>query len=320
MIDPHVHCRDFEENYKATIESTLDLAMHQGVKYVFDMPNTRPPIIDEATLKRRLDSVPQRYKENYFLYLGLTADDDQVKRAVELYHNYPQVIGFKMFAGKSVGGLAIINPDKQFEVYKTLTEEKYEGVIAVHCEKEDYIKPVFNPKIPITHAFQRPPIAEIESIKDQITFAKESGFKGNLHILHLSTSEGLEEVIKAKKLIKITSGVTPHHIMLNYSSMLGNMGLMYKVNPPLRDISNVFALRRALKEDKIDWIESDHAPHTLDEKLSKYFSGMPSLLLYRTFVSNFLPYIGLSAKQIENLTYNNIIRTFSNKLSHIKKQ
>ncbi|MFA6269083.1 MAG: amidohydrolase family protein [archaeon] len=316
-IDPHVHFRDEEQSYKETIAHGLKVAKEQGVNIVFDMPNTARPVIAEEDVKRRLALVPKGEEERYFTYIGATNNPSQLKSAVELVKNNERVCGIKMFAGKSVGNLEITGEDDQKNVYSTLAEVGYAGVLAVHCEKESFMKNYFDPQNPFTHTLARPKEAEIESAKDQIKFASEAKFKGNLHICHSSCIETINLVTQAKEKgdIKITCGVTPHHLLWCDEKMKESSGLLFKMNPPLRSQSDVSALQEALKEGKIDWIETDHAPHSVGEKLSPNSpSGYPSLYLYKDFVEKFLPSLGITNKQIEIMTYRNIVKTFGLKI------
>ena len=316
MIDPHVHCRDGKQAYKETIKHIFEIAEKQGVEKIFDMPNTNPPILHERDIQERLRFVPENRKENYFLYIGATASRKQLEETVKCYDKYKEVVGIKLYAGKSVGNLAVTSIEDQRNVYNVLSSMSYKGVIAVHCEKEDYLKPkLWNPSSHFTHYYARPKEAEIESVKDQIKFAKEARFDGILHIVHVSCPESVEIVDKARKEIKITCGVTPHHILWNNEILNRPDGLLYKMNPPLRDKEDVVKLRQYLKKGKIDWIETDHAPHAIGEKLfSPYLSGYPSLYLYKDFVNEFLPSIGLDNDLIRRLTFGNIHITFKNKL------
>jgi dihydroorotase len=318
MIDPHVHCRDGKQAYKETIAHTLEIAREQGVEKIFDMPNTDPPILSRTDASERLKLVPKNKWENYYLYVGATSDEKQLEEAFICYDVYTEVIGIKMFAGQSVGNLAIIEPKKQWGVYKKLSELEYKGVLAVHCEKEAHInKDIWEPSKPITHSQARPKQAEIEAIKDQIAFAKETNFQGNLHICHVSCPESVKLVDSARQdgKIRITCGATPHHILWDMEMQKRPEGLMYKMNPPLRDWDDVSGMRQLLRENKIDWIETDHAPHAIGEKLfAPYISGYPSLYLYKNFVTEFLPSIGLDEKQINSLTDGNIRKAFTNKL------
>jgi len=316
MIDPHVHCRDGKQSYKETISHVLELAENQGVEKIFDMPNTDPPILTRADVNERLKLVPKNKWENYCLYVGASADEKQLEEAVISCDVYAEVIGIKMFAGQSVGDLAITSETGQRRVYKKLAEVGYKGVIAVHCEKEEFInKDAWEPHKPITHSQARPKMAEIESVRDQISFAKEAGFQGTLHICHISCPDSVKLVDEARKDMKITCGATPHHILWDMEMQRRPDGLLYKMNPPLRDWDDVSSMRQMLRDGKIDWIETDHAPHAVGEKLFlPYLSGYPSLYLYKSFINEFLPTIGIDNKQIEGLTNGNILKAFGDKL------
>lgn len=314
-IDAHVHFRDGRQAHKETIAHGMELAKDQGIDAVFDMPNTDPPILRKADVENRLKLVPEEYRGGYFLYVGAAADEDQLKEAVDLVLNMREVIGIKMFAGKSTGNLAVISEDDQRKIYCVLSRLNYKGVLSAHCEKESLMRNIFDPQNPYTHALSRPKEAEIESIRDQIKFAKEAGFQGNLHICHVSCPESVELVDQARAEMKITCAITPHHLLWSNEKLKGDHGLLYKTNPPLRGQSDVDVLREMLKQGKIDWIETDHAPHTIGEKLHSGFpSGYPSLYLYRELVEKFLPEWGLNEEQVRKLTRGNIIKTFGNKL------
>ncbi|MBT7240911.1 MAG: dihydroorotase, partial [Candidatus Diapherotrites archaeon] len=173
-IDTHVHFRDGDQSYKETIKHGLMIAKEQGVEYVFDMPNTLEPILRKEDVEKRLELVPESEKGRYFLYIGATINEDQLKEAVSLVNEKKEVIGIKMFAGKSTGDLQILSEEEQKKVYQILTDNNYTGVISIHCEKEAFMTDTFDPSDPITHATSRPKEAEIESVKDQIRFVKET--------------------------------------------------------------------------------------------------------------------------------------------------
>jgi dihydroorotase len=324
-IDPHVHFRDEEQSYKETIAHGLSVAKEQGVEYVFDMPNTQRPILTKSDVERRLKLVPDSEKQRYFLYIGATSNPAQLKEAVSVVKNIREVVGIKMFAGKSTGDLAIVDEEDQKKVYRVLTEENYDGVLAVHCEKEILMNDLFNPKEPFTHALSRPNVTELGSIRDQLSFAKEAGFRGTLHICHVSCAGSVNIINEARKdkktLFRITCGVTPHHLMLTDQRLKCEHGLLYKTNPPLRSKEDVLALHEHLRNNSIDWIETDHAPHAVGEKLyAGHPSGFPSLYTYKECIENFLPKLGLTKEQINALTFHNIVRTFKLELNKIKAE
>jgi dihydroorotase len=125
----------------------------------------------------------------------------------------------------------------------------------------------------------------------------------------------MQLIEEARKDMKITCGVTPHHILWTDEMLARPDGLLYKMNPPLRSKESVEGLKKYLLEGKIDWVETDHAPHQVGEKMfPPYMSGYPSLCLYKDFVKNYLPSIGVSQELIEKMTYDNIWKVFENKL------
>lgn len=289
----------------------LRLCDSQGVERVFDMPNTDPPIVTVADVERRLLLVPVSGRERYGLYMGVTADEAQLAAAAGLVRDVSAVVGLKMFAGRSVGALGVVTMEEQRRVYRTLAREKYSGVLAVHCEKEAFFG-VFDPLQPASHGIARPAAAEVESVRDQITFAVEAGFAGVLHVCHVSTAGALALIRAARSRIRITCGVTPHHLLWDDSRMSQPDGVLYKVNPPLRAKSDIHAMRAGLLDGGIDWIETDHAPHALVDKLTlPYCSGFPSLMLYRELVEERLPGWGVCEAHIRELTYLNIQRAFT---------
>jgi dihydroorotase len=311
-IDPHVHCRDYNQAYKATIKSTMALARSQGVVAVCDMPNTDPPIISREEAERRIWLAREEgVEEGYYIYMGLTSDPRQIAEAVDVSNSNPRVVGMKLYAGTSTGNLAVVGKEQQRTVYNELARLGYEGILAVHCEKEDmFDMHAWNPQHPSTWNSARPPVAEVESVRDQIEMAATSGFKGTLHIPHISTPESVEVVFAAKKNMKVTSGATPHHLALSTQDMEGKDGILLKVNPPLRDMARASRLRELLKAGMIDWIETDHAPHTELDKRERYMSGIRSLDNYLNFLKGLLQ-DGFSADQIRALTYGNIKRTYT---------
>jgi dihydroorotase len=313
-IDPHVHCRDGKLSYKATIKSVTDLARSQYVIAIFDMPNTDPPIISRHDVNERIKlAQSEGCLDGYYLYIGATNDKNQLEEAVEVAMNHPRVVGIKYStAGK--GKLAIKDEDEQKKVYETLAKCDYTGVLCVHSEKESYFKmDKWNPERPWTWNMARPSTAETGAVKDQIRFVKETGFKGTLYIPHVSVPTTVDTINEARNNISIVCGVTPHHLTISTSDMKDmewKKGIMYKVNPPVRSLWSVFGLREHLKLKKINWIESDHAPHSFKDKTEKFMSGFPSLENYFDTLRKLRDW-GLPKEEILDLTYTNIKRVFT---------
>lgn len=328
IIDPHVHCRDGVQYKKDTIKRTSYFAGRSGVSAIFDMPNTSPPIISRKQVEERLELAKHTCSPevSYGLYIGVTSDLEQIREAVKCYNELSLredrkvgVVGLKMFAGHSVGDLAIIDGDKQKRVYNILGKCKYDGVLVVHCEKERFMKPkLWDPNFPASHSMARPLIAECESVRDQISFLPNSNFKGTLHIAHISTTESVDYIdyVRQEYGMKISCGATPHHLFLNYDMMpeleRENKinSLLWKVNPPLRSKEEQGMLLGRLKNGKINWIETDHANHEFDEKINEpYLSGIPGLNSWPNVITR-LKKEGFSDDRIEELTGRNVLKVY----------
>ena len=192
--------------------------------------------------------------------------------------------------------------------------------MADHCEREDLLRPgLYIPSKPSTHSLARPKVAEIASIEDQIQLALDAGFLGTLHICHVSCPESARVIHAAKAKyqgkLKITCGVTPHHLLFSYEMMdqFHTLGNFLKVNPPLRSEEDRLEMRKLLKAGYFDFFETDHAPHASGENMS--LSGIPTLHMYNDFLEVIEPEIG--SELLDAMTFGNIVRTFSPKLDHL---
>jgi dihydroorotase len=147
---------------------------------ICDMPNTEPALIDRKVLLKRLAAAEKaKSKTKYMTWVGLTKDPEQIKEAVSLWKEYPEVVGLKMFAGKSTGNLAIIRREDQRIVYETLAKLGYAGAIAVHCEEEKYINlRLYKENEPWTWAIARPKKSETFSVMQQLDLITQTGFAG----------------------------------------------------------------------------------------------------------------------------------------------
>ena len=310
MTDAHVHFRDWNQSNKETILHGMLTGAKAGFDVFFDMPNCNPPLTDRATIEKRLEKgleaeqeiKKQGYDAHYHVYCGITENTEQIREMVRTYNDlFPSVCGLKMFASQSTGNMGIVEEDSQKSVYRTLAAENYTGIIAVHCEKESLFR-----LQETAHSRKRPAESEEQSVKDQIRFAEDAGFKGTLHIAHISTEGALNAVREARKrnIIRITCGATPHHILLNSDSETD----LVKMNPPLRDENNRLAVWNALFDGTIDWIESDHAPHTLEDKKNGA-SGLPGFEGMLLTIRN-LRDAGMKEEHLSELLCTNALKAF----------
>lgn len=311
MIDPHVHLRDFRQKDGESVLHGLTVASYAGFKAVFDMPNTDPPLTGEDAVKLRLELKDRAekalsHKINYHMFLGLTADEKQIEEVVCLYKRYfPIVIGLKLFLSHSTGNMGIVSRADQEKVIKTLTSLKYTGVVALHAEKESlmendkYVQGFYE-----THSLARPEKSETEAIDQILEISRDAGFAGKLHFCHVSTIDGIELIESAKREnSNIALAVTPHHALLSTHDA-ENRELYLKMNPPLRSEDTRAFVYKAILDGKVDFIESDHAPHLLSDK-ENGASGIPGfrgmLLLLKNLINS-----GVEKDRLEALFGGNI--------------
>ena len=126
MIDVHVHLRDWQQSAKETVGHGLAVASLCGFRWVADMPNTAPALTDRETVLDRLalaSPYARKHHVSYSVHMGLTADEDQIRHAVNTYNElFPRVLGLKMFAGHSTGNMGLVSPEAQRTVF-TESEE-----------------------------------------------------------------------------------------------------------------------------------------------------------------------------------------------------
>lgn len=314
MIDPHVHLRDWKQKDKETVAHGLRVAKAAGITRVFDMPNTNPPLTDRATVLDRLSlgsAEARKLGMGYHVYAGLTGDLAQVVAMARLRDElFPLVVGLKMFLAHSTGNMGLVDEETQRRVVGKLAEIGYRGVLAVHAECEALNDPsLFDPADLSTHSLARPAASEVMSVAGIVKICRETGFKGHLHICHVSTAGAIALVKEAKADgMRISAGATAHHALLcSDDARDSSRGL--KMNPPLRTASDRDAVFSALLDGAVDLVESDHAPHTRADK-EKGASGIPGfqgtlLLLDR------LRRAGASEERLADLFGKNAIRTFA---------
>ncbi len=333
-IDCHVHPRDEKEEYKGeTIDNVLSVAEDSGVDGFFDIGNIKgnPVTTRKRYLERKELALAADSPVYFGVYLLLTNDEEQVREAVETWKeygpheafspsrrgNFPKVFvaGIKEFAGKSVGDCAIIEPAELLEADCRLAKYGFNGVKSVHCEDESEMRPeLWDPNMPWTHGDARPEIAEINSIKRQILNIQAVGGKYHLEIKHTSTSESVYLINEYKRMGgRISCEVTPHHLLLDNSVMFRNDGILYKVNPPLRNLETREQLFNCFLRGEIDTLATDHAPHTDKEKREGYLSGLPGIASWPDFI-DILKGRGTSKKLLNRVTYKNPNNIFGTKI------
>lgn len=322
VVDCHVHTRDFDERHKETIAHALTVAEKAGVSAIFAMPNTKPSLVDEESVLKYLrlaDEAHKLYpatrKVEFRAYLALTSNREQVLRAIETKRKHTErIAGFKIYGAHSTNNIGVIEEGQQRRIFTDLKSEEYAGVVAIHPEKQALMNDkAFDFADPVSHAtLARPEKSEISSVNDFIRYARESGFEGRLHFAHISSPIAVGLIVQAKKAgLNVSCGVTPHHLLYDWTQMQQPDGHLYKMNPPLREPGKPGQLLDMLRRGDIDFIETDHAPHTRGEKDSHDAcpSGVPALHAW-PLVIKFLRMNQFTEEAIVNVTHWHVLRRF----------
>ncbi|MBN2471054.1 MAG: amidohydrolase family protein [Anaerolineae bacterium] len=256
MVDPHVHLRGMDWAHKATFASETAAALAGGYWAVLDMPNTPPNTTTPDALQTKLAAIDAEACCDWGIYYGASQDDNSASYAAAR----GGVCGLKIYNNATTGTLLIDDQALRERVYAAWPGDR---VIAVH--------------------------AEGETVLDILTLVGR--FRKHTHFCHISTAEELGYLRAAKaEGLPISIGVTPHHLMLTEEDVprLGGFGRM---KPELKTRADAAALWEAVADGLVDVIESDHAPHTLQEKTAAQPAfGVPGL-------ETTLPILGLAVHE-----------------------
>lgn len=268
VIDDQVHFREPGLTHKATIETESRAAVAGGITSFIEMPNTVPQATTQKLLEKKFKQASKTSYANYSFMFGGTNDNLE-----ELLKTDPRnVAGIKLFLGSSTGNMLV---DDEEVLKKIFSSTKM--LISVHCEDEatitsnleKYLKE-YGDDIPIEmHPKIRSEKACYLSSSKAIQLAKKTGAR--LHVFHLSTAK--ETKLFSNKLPiekkKITAEVCVHHLWFEEGDY-ADKGTFIKWNPAVKTKEDRDGLWKALLDDKIDVIATDHAPHTLEEKQQVY--------------------------------------------------
>ncbi|MCB0452262.1 MAG: dihydroorotase [Aequorivita sp.] len=271
MIDDQVHFREPGLTHKANIETESKAAVAGGITSFIEMPNTVPQATTINLLEEKFDIAAQTSWANYSFMFGGTNDNlDEILKV-----DPQKVAGLKLFLGSSTGNMLVDDPKTLEEIFS-----KTNLLISAHCEDEatikenlDKYKSEYGEEIPIElHPKIRSEEACYISSSKAIKLAEKTGAR--LHVFHLSTERETHLFSNKKPLAekKITAEVCIHHLWFTDGDYK-TKGTKIKWNPAIKTENDRDGLLKALLDDRIDVIATDHAPHTLDEKNNKYLNA-----------------------------------------------
>jgi len=276
-IDLHVHFRDPGFTYKEDFSTGSQAAAFGGISCVFDMPNTQPQTTSIQTLKEKTQIASEKSYVDFGLYTGVS--DENIGRLAEIS---PFCSGFKIFLGGSTHSLQLSTQNLRIALLETNRTKK---ITLIHAEDEHCLKTHKDIENNLVDHL-RCRSAECEETAIRTIINNSHNLSSPIHICHLSSCGGFEML--RKKPHNISVGVTPHHLFFDVHT-LDTKPAYYKVNPPIRSSFDRDTLWYGVNHKLIDIFESDHAPHTEEEKNVAFNdapSGLPGIeTMYPLFLA-----------------------------------
>jgi dihydroorotase len=281
MIDDQVHFREPGLEYKADMATESAAAVAGGLTSFMDMPNTTPPTLDAEALEDKYRRAEGRAWGNFGFYMGASNDNlEHIRRIDPL-----RTPGVKVFMGASTGNMLVDDPAILDGIFREAPTP-----IITHCEDTPMIdanlaryKAKHGDDIPAAcHPDIRSREACIKSTELALSLARRHDSR--LHVLHISTADELAlfergPLVDADGRRKRITAETCIHFLRFDRADYERLGHLIKCNPAIKDAHDREALVRALAEDVLDVLATDHAPHTLEEKARPYTSAPSGLPL-----------------------------------------
>lgn len=297
VIDDQVHFREPGLTHKANIYTESRAAVAGGTTSFMEMPNTNPAALTQELLEDKYAIGANTSVANYSFFMGVS--NDNVEEVLKTNKKKSEVAGIKIFMGSSTGSMLVDN----YVVLNKIFGEA-EMLIATHCESEPIIA---ENKLNYPHANDasfhpliRNAEACFESSFSAIQLAKQNDTR--LHILHISTERELQLFSNMMPLEqkRITNEVCVHHLHFTADDY-PRLGNLIKCNPAIKAPENKEALWKALLDDRLDIIATDHAPHTWDEKQQAYAQAPAGLPLVQHSLLLMLDYVNQGRISIEKV-------------------
>ena len=271
VIDDQVHFREPGLTHKGRIYTEAKAAVAGGITSFMEMPNTKPQALTQVLLEEKYLIGAKDSLANYSFFMG--ASNENLEEVLKT--DPKQVAGVKIFMGSSTGNMLVDDKQVLNDIFS-----KCDMLIAVHCEDEETVrknsaqmKAEYGEDLPIRfHPIIRSEEACYKSSSMAVELAKKHNTR--LHILHISTDKETNlfrnDIPLSQK--RITAEACIHHLWFDESSY-DEKGTHIKWNPAVKSAKDKEGVWKALLDDRIDIIATDHAPHTIDEKNNKYFEA-----------------------------------------------
>jgi carbamoyl-phosphate synthase/aspartate carbamoyltransferase/dihydroorotase len=278
LIDVHVHLREPGATHKEDFDTGTQAAVAGGFTCVLDMPNNPIPTVSPARLKDKIKAADA--KSHCFIGFHYGTTGSNIETFSKVWGD-PRVFGLKIYCNHTTGELLVHDLGVLMQIFEGWKSEK---PILMHAEGVELA-------------------AALQLVRT---------YKRRLHVCHVSLASEVSLIKAAKKQgLSVTAGVCPHHLWLTEKDVkkLGAYGIM---KPPLATQKDQDALWVGLKDGTLDVVETDHAPHTKEEKASeKPPFGVPGLetavgLVYKGVKDGKIP-----ETLVKKLLYENPKKTFN---------
>jgi dihydroorotase len=269
MGDVHIHAREDvtgKNNYKEDFASAREALHNGGLCHAGDMPNNPEPPIDDASYKKKFLLAVEKAEGELWTYAGIGPETFPL--------SFP--VPYKAYMGPSIGELF-------FRDYSSLENaiSRYAGqVVSFHCEDPDILESQKEGKY---HHERRPVSAEVVATRDALNLIEKYNLQGKL--CHFSSGEGLHVVREARaRGVRVDLEVTPQHLYFDLEQLKSQDLTPFQMNPPIRFSADRSEMLKALLNDEIKYLATDHAPHSPEEK-QRGISGLTGLDTYGPFVT-----------------------------------
>ena len=310
LIDDQVHFREPGLTHKGEIATESKAGLAGGVTSYFEMPNVNPTTTTNENLTKKFELASTRSLSNYSFHLGGSNTNIEEIKKVDIN----QAAALKVFMGASTGEMLVDSIDALDDIFN------YSPLIVVtHCEDPQRVtdneKLFFEKYGNDLSAEQHHLIRDVEScyLSSSLAVSLAKKYDTDLHVFHLTTEKEMELFTKGEiDGKKITAEVCVHHMYFN-ESYYAELGNQIKCNPSIKEESDRLALIKALHDNKIDIIATDHAPHTWDEKMMKYQdapAGLPLVQHGLQILMEFYDQDILSLETIVEKTSHNVAKRF----------
>mgnify|MGYP001453609753 CR=1 FL=1 len=303
-IDTQVHFREPGSTDAEDLNSGSRAAIAGGITSVFEMPNTNPPTSSKKEFSNKLKLAKNRMYCNYAFYFGATPDNH--KELSEL-QDLEGCCGIKLFVGSSTGNLLVKFEQDIRKVFKSSSK-----IVSVHSEDEEILKmrkKLIKEGDVKTHPLWRNEDCAISSTRKIVIIAERYDKKA--HILHVTTKQEIDFLAQHKG--NVSFEITPQHLTLTAPECYQKLGTYAQMNPPIRDKTHQNRLWYGVRNNFLDIIGSDHAPHLKENKEKIYPnspSGMPGV---QTLVPVMLNHVNdgkLTLQQFINFVCENPVKIF----------